>query len=83
MVILWVQIWQGNICRWVLLGLEGILIIKAVKNMIKKRTNSNWHAEPEILRKKMAADIFYKKWKEAEANQKYTNLKVNWKRQFG
>lgn len=51
--------------------------------MIKKRTNSNWHAEPEILRKKMAADIFYKKWKEAEANQKYTNLKVNWKRQFG
>lgn len=30
-----------------------------------------------------AADIFYKKWKEAEDNQKYTQLKIKWKKELG
>lgn len=36
--------------------------------------------EPE---KAMAAAIFYKCWKEAEADEKYAKLKVNWKNKFG
>lgn len=33
--------------------------------------------------KAKAADIFYKKWKEAEANQKYAALKKSWKHKYG
>lgn len=33
--------------------------------------------------KALAADIFHKKWKMAEANQKYSHLKTQWKRELG
>ncbi|MBW8523530.1 DUF4385 domain-containing protein [Chryseobacterium chendengshani] len=33
--------------------------------------------------KAKAADIFYKKWKDAEDNQKYSQLKINWKEEYG
>ena len=33
--------------------------------------------------KAKAADIFYKKWKEAEKNQKDTQLKKIWKKKYG
>ena len=33
--------------------------------------------------KAKAADIFYKKWKEAEKNQKYIQLKKIWKEKYG
>ena len=33
--------------------------------------------------KAKTADIFYKKWKEAEENQKYTQLKKIWKEKYG
>ena len=33
--------------------------------------------------KAKAADIFYKKWKQAEEDQKYTQLKIDWKKEFG
>lgn len=37
-------------------------------------------ADPE---KAKAADIFYKKWKLAEENEKYAQLKIDWKKKFG
>ncbi len=33
--------------------------------------------------KAKSADIFYKKWKEAEANETYAELKTDWKRNIG
>ena len=30
-----------------------------------------------------AAEIFYTKWKEAESNQKYAQLKIDWKKEYG
>jgi len=33
--------------------------------------------------KAKSADIFYKKWKEAEADEKYSQLKINWKKNHG
>lgn len=33
--------------------------------------------------KAKSADIFYKKWKEAEADEKYSQLKINWKKDHG
>ena len=33
--------------------------------------------------KAISADIFYKKWQEAEANDLYTKLKLEWKKNLG
>ncbi|QQQ30395.1 DUF4385 domain-containing protein [Chryseobacterium indoltheticum] len=33
--------------------------------------------------KAKSADIFYKKWKEAESNMTYAQMKINWKKEFG
>lgn len=33
--------------------------------------------------KAICADIFFKKWKLAEANEKYAQLKLEWKKKFG
>ena len=33
--------------------------------------------------KAISAEIFYKKWKEAESNEKYSSLKVQWKKDYG
>lgn len=33
--------------------------------------------------KAKAAEIFYKKWKEAEDHTKYTQLKMKWKKEYG
>lgn len=33
--------------------------------------------------KAISADIFYKKWQEAEAYQAYKELKIEWKRKYG
>lgn len=33
--------------------------------------------------KAKSADIFYKKWREAEDNEKYSYLKMRWKKEFG
>jgi len=33
--------------------------------------------------KAISADIFFKKWQEAEENEKYKELKINWKKQYG
>ena len=33
--------------------------------------------------KAISADIFFHKWKEAEANAKYAALKLEWKKQYG
>jgi len=35
------------------------------------------------LEKAEAADVFFAKWKEAESNAKYTDLKKEWKRRSG
>jgi len=33
--------------------------------------------------KAKSADIFFKKWQEAENNSTYAHMKINWKKQFG
>lgn len=33
--------------------------------------------------KAISAEIFYKKWQEAESNIQYTEMKQNWKKEFG
>jgi hypothetical protein len=37
-------------------------------------------ADPD---KAISADIFYHKWKEAEANPTYVRMKQNWQKQYG
>lgn len=33
--------------------------------------------------KAKSAEIFYKKWREAEQNEKYSHLKIQWKKELG
>ncbi|RYE06046.1 MAG: DUF4385 domain-containing protein [Rickettsiaceae bacterium] len=33
--------------------------------------------------KAVSADIFFHKWKEAEANEQYINMKLEWKKKYG
>lgn len=39
-----------------------------------------WTGDPE---KEKSADIFFKKWKEAESDKKYAQMKKDWKKNFG
>lgn len=75
------QIWLINIYKWVLPEADVTLIIRGEYDaehdyeQLEKGTG-----DPE---KAISAEIVFKKWQEAEENEKYKAMKKEWKKQFG